>query len=56
MNLNEIIEAIKEQLVTLETENEKTTKVARTRARRAANEIKKLAAEFKRTSTAEDKA
>ena len=56
MQLNEIIEAVKEQLVTLETENEKTTKVARTRARRAANKIKKLAAEFKRTSTAEDKA
>jgi len=56
MQLNEIIEAVKEQLVTLETENEKTSKAARTRARRAANEIKKLAAEFKRTSTAEDKA
>jgi hypothetical protein len=56
MQLNEIIEAVKEQLITLETENEKTTKVARTRARRAANEIKKLAADFKRTSTAEDKA
>jgi len=56
MNLNEIIEAIKEQVVALEAENEKTTKVSRTRARRAANKIKKLAAEFKRTSTAEDKA
>ena len=56
MNLNEIIEEIKEQLVSLETENEKTTKVARTRARSAANGIKKLAAEFKRTSSAEDKA
>ena len=44
MNLNEIIEAIKEQVVTLEAENEKTSKAARTRARRAANEIKKLAA------------
>ena len=56
MNLNEIIKAIKEQVVTLEAENEKTSKAARLRARRAANEIKKLAAEFKRTSTAEDKA
>jgi len=56
MNLNEIIEAIKEQVVALESENEKTSKSARVRARRAANEIKKLAAEFKKTSTAEDKA
>lgn len=56
MKLNEIIEAIKEQLATLEAENEKTTKISRTRARSAANGIKKLAAEFKRTSSAEDKA
>ena len=56
MQLHEIINEIKSHLVCLETENLKTTKVARTRAHRAANEIKKLAAEFKRTSTAEDKA
>jgi len=56
MKLNEITEAIKDQIITLEAENQKTSKAARVRARRAANEIKKLAAEFKRTSSAEDKA
>ena len=54
--MNEIIEAIKEKLIVLETENEKTSKAARTRSRSAANGIKKLAAEFKKTSSAEDKA
>ena len=34
----------------------KSSKAARGRARSAANTIKKLAAEFKKTSTAEDKA
>ena len=56
MNTTEILNAIKEELVTLEAEHAKTSKAARGRARSAANAIKKLAAEFKKTSTAEDKA
>lgn len=56
MNTTEILNAIKENLATLEAEHGKTTKAARNRARSAANTIKKLAAEFKKTSTAEDKA
>ena len=56
MNTTEILNAIKEELATLEVEHAKTSKAARGRARSTANSIKKLAAEFKRTSTAEDKA
>ena len=56
MNTTEILNSIKEQLSTLEVEHSKTSKAARGRARSAANNIKKLAAEFKKTSTAEDKA
>ena len=56
MNTTEILNAIKEELVTLEAEHAKTSKAARGRARSAANSIKKLAAEFKKASTAEDKA
>jgi len=56
MNTTEILQAIKDIIVTLEAEHGKTSKVARGRARSAANSIKKLAAEFKKTSTAEDKA
>lgn len=56
MKLHEIINEIKSQLVCLEEENLKTTQVSRKNARRAAGEIKKLAVEFKRVSSAEDKA
>jgi thioredoxin-related protein len=56
MNTQELLEAIKEVVVTLEAEHAKTSKAARGRARSAANSIKKLAAEFKKTSSAEDKA
>jgi hypothetical protein len=56
MNTTEILNAIKEQLTIMESEHAKTSKAARGRARSAANNIKKLAAEFKKTSTAEDKA
>lgn len=56
MNTTEILNAIKETLATMEVEHSKTSKAARGRARSAANSIKKLAAEFKKTSTAEDKA
>jgi len=56
MNTTEILNAIKEAVVTLEADHAKSSKAARGRARSAANTIKKLAAEFKKTSTAEDKA
>ena len=56
MNTTEILNAIKEELATLEAEHAKTSKASRTRARSAANSIKKLEEEFKKTSTAEDKA
>jgi hypothetical protein len=56
MNTTEILETIKAEVAILETEHAKSSKAARSRARSAANTIKKLAAEFKKTSTAEDKA
>ena len=56
MTTTEILNEIKSHLVCLEVENSKTSKAARGRARRAANEIKKLSANFKKTSLAEDKA
>ncbi len=56
MNTTEILNAIKAEVAILETEHAKTSKAARGRARSAANSLKKLAAEFKKTSTAEDKA
>ena len=55
MNTTEILEVIKTEVAILETEHAKTSKAARGRARSAANSIKKLAAEFKKTSTTEDK-
>ena len=56
MNTTEILEAIKSAVTDLEANHTKSSKAARSRARSAANTIKKLAAEFKKTSTAEDKA
>jgi nitrogenase subunit NifH len=56
MNTTEILEAIVAQVEVLKAEHEKTTIISRKRARSAANAIKKLAAEFKRTSGIEDKA
>lgn len=56
MTTTEIFEAIKEQIEILEVEDEKSSKAAASRARRAANEIKKLAAEYKKTSLAETNA
>jgi hypothetical protein len=55
MNTTEILNAIKEAVADLELNHSKSSKAARGRARSAANTIKKLAAEFKKTSTAEDK-
>ena len=56
MNTTEILEAIKSAVADLEANHAKSSKAARGRARSAANTIKKLAADFKKTSTAEDKA
>jgi hypothetical protein len=56
MNTTELLDAIKAEVIVMENEHAKTSKAARGRARSAANNIKKLAAEFKKTSTAEDKA
>jgi hypothetical protein len=56
MNTTEILDALVAAVEVLKAEHTKTTKVSRSRARSVANVIKKLAADFKRTSTAEDKA
>jgi hypothetical protein len=56
MNTTEILNAIKAEVAIMEMEHAKTSKASRNRARSAANSIKKLSAEFKKTSTAEDKA
>jgi hypothetical protein len=56
MNTTEILEAIVAEVEVLKAEHEKTTKSSRGKARSAANTIKKLAAEFKRTSNIESKA
>ena len=56
MNTSELIEAMTLLLETVKAENVKTSKSAHGRARKASTELKLLAAEFKRTSTAEDKA
>jgi hypothetical protein len=55
MNTTEILNTIKAEVARLEMEHAKSSKAARGRARSAANTIKKLAAEFKKTSTTEDK-
>jgi len=44
----ELLKAIKEQIILIENEIEKTTAAAKTRCRSAANKIKNFAAEFKR--------
>lgn len=56
MERAEIISAILEQVEILTTEDVKTFKASAKRARSAANEIKKLAGEYKRVSLAESKA
>jgi hypothetical protein len=55
MTTSEIFKLILEQVNVLETENAKSSKAAAGRSRRAANEIKKLAAEYKKASLAESK-
>jgi uncharacterized small protein (DUF1192 family) len=47
-NSLELVNAIKEQILIIEAEIEKTTAAAKGRCRSAANSIKKLSADFKR--------
>jgi hypothetical protein len=56
MNTSELIVKMEELLEVIKSENAKTAKAAHNRARKASSELKKLAGEFKKTSTAEDKA
>jgi hypothetical protein len=55
MTTSEILENLRAQFELLETEDAKSSKAAAGRARRSANEIKKLAADYKKTSLAESK-
>jgi hypothetical protein len=56
MNTSELVVKMEELLEVVRTENEKASKAAHGRARKAASELKKLAGEFKKVSSAEDKA
>ena len=56
MNTQELVSKMEELLEVVKLENIKTAKAAHGRARKAASELKKLAGEFKKASTAEDKA
>ena len=48
-NTQKLVDAIKEQIVLIEAEAEKTTAVAKGRCRSAANKIKNLSVDIKRT-------
>ena len=48
MNTQELLEAIKEQVLLIEAEIDKTSSAAKGRCRSAANKIKHLSADFKR--------
>ena len=48
-NTQELVDEIKEQILLIESEIDKTTASAKGRCRSAANKIKKLSADFKRT-------
>jgi hypothetical protein len=56
MNTQELVTKMEELLEVVKSENAKTAKAAHGRARKAASELKKLAGEFKKVSSAEDKA
>ena len=56
MTSQELFDQIAAHFATLEAEHAKTTKAAHSRARKAAGEIKKLITEYRKASTAEDKA
>ena len=48
-NTQELVNAIKDQILLIEAELDKTTAAAKGRCRSAANKIKNLSADFKRT-------
>ena len=48
MNTKELLEAVKEQVLLIESEIDKTTAAAKQRCRAAATKIKQLSADFKR--------
>lgn len=56
MNTQELHDKMVEVLETLTIEHNKTAKAAHGRARKAAGELKRLATEYRKASTAEDKA
>jgi acyl-CoA reductase-like NAD-dependent aldehyde dehydrogenase len=56
MNTTEILDAIKDALIALETNHNGKYKSSRGKAKSAANTIKKLAAQYKKTSDEEFKA
>ena len=54
-NTQKLVDAIKEQVILIETEIDKPTAAAKGRCRSAANKIKNLSADFKRTKKNYDK-
>jgi hypothetical protein len=56
MNTTQILDAIKEAIIVLESNHGGKYKNSRTKAKSAANTIKKLAAQYKKTSDEEFKA
>jgi hypothetical protein len=56
MNSTELLTKMTELFETLTLEHSKTSKAAHGRARKAAGELKKLVTEYRKASTAEDKA
>jgi hypothetical protein len=56
MNTSELLSSMEALLEVIKVENVKSSKAAHGRARKASSELKKLAGEFKKTSTLEDKA
>lgn len=55
MNTQELLAEILKTVETLSSEHAKNSKAAHGRARKAASELKKLSADYKRVSTAENK-
>jgi hypothetical protein len=56
MNTTQILDALKDAIIVLEAEHNGKFKNSRTKAKSAANTMKKLAAEYKKTSDLEFKA
>jgi hypothetical protein len=56
MNTQELFEKMEALYVTFKTEHEGKSKAAHSRARKSLGEMKKLISEYRKASTAEDKA